>query len=201
MKPSCKTPNVEKSVSETAPVERLRTPNILHHFSWSGRWVQTRGGKHSNTDWQREWKRERLQNRVMNAREEWRLWHGWAVWGMREWFDSRVQDVPIRWIYFPWIDGRLHRRLITHSPHPCCSRRTTGQNCIVHASRPSYLSWNRLLEIVCSLCDYVRDAWTGRGVTAAAVVISEQMIKPAAALSLWDQHTHHQCGKLTPDIS
>lgn len=96
-----------------------------------------------------ERQRERLQNGVMNAREEWRLWHGWLMWEMREWFDSGVQGVPIRWIYFPRMDSRRRRHLITHPLHPLVlkAQRDGIASSVVYLE----LSRNRPLETVCTL--------------------------------------------------
>lgn len=84
----------------------------------------------------RESGEERLQNGVMNVREERRLWHGWVVWEMREWFDSREQDVPIRWIYFPRTDRRLRRLRITHSLHPLFSGHNRAK---LHSTYESFI--------------------------------------------------------------
>lgn len=100
----------------------------------SGGWRADMANTQTLTD--RESGNERLQNRVINVREEWRLWHVWVVWKMREWFDSRVQDVPIRWIYFLRIDRRLHRHLITHSLHPLFSRHNRTK---LHSTYKSFI--------------------------------------------------------------
>lgn len=166
------------------------TLNILHHvrgdvdlsvLCWAdGKHWRWQTLKHRLT----ERVAKRLQNGVINVREECRLWHGWVVWGMREWFDSRVQDVPIRWIYFPWIDRRLRRRLVTHSLHPLFSKHNRTK--LHFHIQVIYLTWVETghwklsaTPVVTYVCLYL---WVCLG---PDVVLQQ--------LSFEDHHTHHQC--------
>ncbi len=111
---------------------------------------------------------------------------------------------------FPWIYRSLRRHLITHSLHPLFSRhnrtklQSTYTSFILPESKEAAENclqrlWLRMCA--CSVPVPLRVSGTGCGVTAATVVISEQIIKSTVALSFWDHHTHHQSGKLTPGIS
>lgn len=155
----------------------------------------------------RESGEERLQNGVMNVREERRLWHRWVVWEMREWFDSREQDVPIRWIYFPRTDRRLRRLRITHSLHPLFPGHNRAK---LHSTYESFI----IPELKQAAANCPRPPWlcacacsvplpfrtvpgTGCGVTAATVIKSTNYEIHGSAKLL----RIISVGKLTPDIS